>query len=87
MLCGFPRLLGLLETRAHGQILVTDHIVSRTLQTTQAKRCAASQNVSQAQSAISDSELSRRAPCKGRTKQYMEMDAAHLNQMLTSAAV
>lgn len=37
ILCGFPRLLGLLETRAHGQIVMISHIVSRTLQSKQEK--------------------------------------------------
>ena len=45
------------------------------------------QNISQAQSTVSDTELCHRALCKGKTKQYMEMDAAHLNQMLMSTAV
>lgn len=48
---------------------------------------AVSENVSRAQSAISDPELHYRAPCKGKTKRYMEVDAAHLNQMLMSTAV
>lgn len=48
---------------------------------------AASQNISQSQSTISDPELRCQALCKGKAKQYMEMDSAHLNQMRAPVAV
>lgn len=86
MLCGFPWLLGLLKTRAHRQILMTYHSVMNPANQT-GQVLAVSQIISQAQSTITDPELCRRAPCKGKTKQYMETDAARLNQTLTSTAV
>lgn len=82
MLFGFPQLLGFLETRAHGQILMIYHIVSVTNPANQkGQGLATSQN---ALDSLPEEILSYGAGLHAKTKQIMEMNAVLLNQILTS---